>query len=116
VRAAVDRAAGLGDVVRRAGGLKVRTLVFDVEPLVAHWDGGQQALDQGITRVLSEVAVLPAVEMVCFASNSLRRPSVPLGEAGMRVVYLASAGKPLRTSVHWHLLHDLVSFLFIPLW
>ena len=66
----------MGDVLRRAGELSARTMIFDVEPLVAYWDGGQEALDQGITRVLSEVAVLPAVQVLCFATNSSRRPSV----------------------------------------
>ena len=96
MRAAFARATRLGDVVRRAGDLSARTLIFDVEPLVAYWDGGQEALDQGMARVLSEVSVLPAVQVLCFATNSSRRPSVmPVG-AGLRVVYLASAGKPLR--------------------
>ena len=98
MRAAFTRAATLDDVVRRAGELSARTMIFDVEPLVAYWNGGQDALDEGVTRVLSEVAVLPAVEVVCFATNSLRRPSAVPGEPGVRVVYLASAGKPLRTA------------------
>ena len=98
MRAAFTRAAVLDDVVRRAGELSARTMIFDVEPLVAYWDGGQDALDEGVARVLSEVAVLPAVEVVCFATNSLRRPSALPGEPGVRVVYLASAGKPLRTA------------------
>ena len=74
MRAALDRATGMGDVLRRAGELSARTMIFDVEPLVAYWDGGQEALDQGITRVLSEVAVLPAVQVLCFATNSLAPP------------------------------------------
>ncbi len=51
----------MDDVVRRSGELSAKTMIFDVEPLVAYWDGGQEALDQGISRVLSEVAVLPSV-------------------------------------------------------
>ena len=98
MRAAYTRAAALDDVVRRAGELSARTMIFDVEPLVAYWNGGQDALDEGVTRVLSEVAVLPAVEVVCFATNSVRRPSSVPGEPGVRVIYLASAGKPLRTT------------------
>ena len=100
MRAALDRATSMGDVVRRAGELSARTMIFDVEPLVAYWDGGQEALDQGIERVLSAVAVLPAMEVLCFATNSSRRPSVMPGAAGIRVVYLASAGKPLRTAAY----------------
>jgi predicted HAD superfamily phosphohydrolase YqeG len=100
VRAAFERATGLDDVVRQAGALSARTLVFDVEPLVAYWDGGQEALDQGIARVLGEVAVLSAVEVVCFSTNSSRRPSVTPSRAGIQVVYLASAGKPARTGAY----------------
>ena len=98
MRAAFTRAAGLDDVVRQAGELAVRTMIFDVEPLVAYWDGGQGALDQGVARILSGVAVLPALEVVCFATNSARRPSALPDQPGVRVVYLAAAGKPLRTA------------------
>lgn len=99
--------ATLGDAVRAAGELGVKTLVFDVEPVVAYWDSGQQALDQGIARVLGEVSQLsPAgqapgadgVQVVCFSTNSARRPSQIPACPGVRVVYLASAGKPFRTA------------------
>jgi predicted HAD superfamily phosphohydrolase YqeG len=92
------RAAGLNDVLRQAAELSTRTMIFDVEPLVAYWDGGQGALDQGVARILSEVAVLPALEVVCFATNSVRRPSAVPRPSGVQVVYLASAGKPVRTA------------------
>jgi len=98
VKASFTRAAGLNDVLRQARELSVRTMIFDVEPLVAYWDGGQSALDQGIARVISEVTALPALELVCFATNSARRPSSVPAPSGVRVVYLASAGKPLRTA------------------
>jgi predicted HAD superfamily phosphohydrolase YqeG len=98
VRAAFTQVAGLDDAVRQAGELSARTIVFDVEPLIAYWDSGQDALDQGVARVLSEVAAVPTVQVVCFATNSLRRPSVTPSAPGVRVVYLASAGKPLRTA------------------
>jgi predicted HAD superfamily phosphohydrolase YqeG len=100
MRTAFERAARLGDAVRQAGELSARTMIFDVEPLVAYWDGGQEALDQGMARVLSEVSVLPALQVLCFATNSQRRPSAVPSGAGLRVVYLASAGKPLRTAAY----------------
>ena len=82
MRAAFERVTELADVVRHAGEMSARTLVFDVEPLVAYWNGGQEALDEGMARVLSEISVLPAVQVVCFATNSLRRPTVvPSGGA-----------------------------------
>ena len=61
MRATFVQVAGLDDVVRQAGQLSARTMVFDVEPLIAYWDSGQDALDQGVARVLSEVAAAPTV-------------------------------------------------------
>ena len=100
MRAVAEHATGLGDAARRAGELSVRTVIVDVEPLVAYWDGTQESLDEGIARVLGEIVKLPTVEVVCFSTNSLRRPSVVPSPAGVRVVYLASAGKPLRTTAY----------------
>ena len=100
MRAVAERAVGLGDAARRAGELPARTVIFDIEPLVACWDSTQKDLDTGIAWVLSEIVKLPAVQVVCFSTNSLRRPSVVPSAAGMRVVYLAAAGKPLRTAAY----------------
>ncbi len=90
--------ATLGDALRVAQERSAKTLLFDVEPLVAYWDSGQQALDQGLTRVLAEASAVPGVLVVCFSTNSLRRPSVSLACPGVRVVYLAAARKPFRLS------------------
>ena len=98
MRAAFTQVAALDEAVRQAGELSARTMVFDVEPLIAYWDSGQDALDQGVARVLSEVAAVPTVQVVCFATNSLRRPSAIPSAPGVQVVYLASAGKPFRTA------------------
>jgi predicted HAD superfamily phosphohydrolase YqeG len=86
----------LGDALRVARERSAKTLLFDVEPLVAYWDSGQQALDQGLARVLDEASVVPGVLVVCFSTNSLRRPSASLVRPGIRVVYLAAARKPFR--------------------
>jgi predicted HAD superfamily phosphohydrolase YqeG len=100
VRTVAEHATGLDDAARRAGELSVRTVIFDVEPLVAYWNGTRESLDEGIARVLSEMAKLPAVEVICFSTNSLRRPSVVPSPAGVRVVYLASAAKSLRIAAY----------------
>ena len=84
----------LDDALRVARERSAKTLLFDVEPLVAYWDSGQEALDQGLTRVLGEASAVPGVLVVCFSTNSLRRPSVTLVRPGVRVVYLAAARKP----------------------
>jgi predicted HAD superfamily phosphohydrolase YqeG len=100
VRAEYQRAASLGEVSRRVEKLSARTMIFDVEPLVAHWDSGRTTLDQGIAQVLGETATVPGLELVCFATNSARRPSALPDQAQVRVMYLASAGKPLRTAAY----------------
>lgn len=77
--------------------LGARTVVFDVEPLVAHWDSAQAALDEGVATVIAAVAAIGGVRVLCFATNSARFPSAPpSAPAGLQVRYLASARKPLR--------------------
>ena len=49
---------GLADLFEKAGELSVQTMIFDVEPLVAPWHSSQEALDQGIARILGDVASL----------------------------------------------------------
>ena len=100
MRPAYDRVATLDEVLRRAGELSPKTVIFDVEPLVAYWDSGQDVLDQGVTSVLARARAIPGVLVVCFATNSARRPSSPLAGDGVRAEYLASAGKPLRTTAY----------------
>jgi len=86
------------DLFAEARKLSVRTMVIDVEPLVASWDSGQEALDQGIARILGEVRAVPSIRAVVFSTNSDRRPSAVPACPGIQVAYLASAGKPLRTA------------------
>jgi predicted HAD superfamily phosphohydrolase YqeG len=73
-------------------------MIFDVEPLVAWWDSGQQALDRGIAAVLAELDEVPELQVLVFSTNSARRPSVIPAVPGVQVRYLASAHKPLRTA------------------
>jgi predicted HAD superfamily phosphohydrolase YqeG len=83
-------------VAQRIRDSAARTVVLDVEPLVASWDTSQHALDEGIARALSALAAVPGVRAVCFATNSARKPSALPVVAGIRVDYQASARKPLR--------------------
>jgi len=100
VRTAYYRAADLGGLLGKAAELGARTIVLDVEPLVAYWDNGQQALEEGITRVLAAAAAVPGVAVVCFSTNSARRPASVPSHPGVRVVYLASARKPVATAAY----------------
>lgn len=93
-----ERLTEFGDVLTRARELALRTMIFDIEPLVAWWGSGQQALDDGIAKVLAEIEQAPEVRVVVFATNSARRPSVIPPVPGVRVSYLATAEKPLRTA------------------
>jgi hypothetical protein len=78
--------------------LSARTVVFDIEPLVATWDGTQDALDIGIARVLGDVGAIPGVRAICFATNSARQPSALPDTPGIDVSYIVSARKPARTA------------------
>jgi predicted HAD superfamily phosphohydrolase YqeG len=82
------------DCIRR---LAARTVIFDVEPLVAAWDSAPEALDRGMARVLGQVAAVTSLSVVCFATNSARQPSAIPVVPGLRVDYQASARKPVRT-------------------
>ena len=88
------RVTGLADLFAEARELSFRTMIFDVEPLVAPWHGSQESLDQGIARTLGDARTVPSLRVVVFATNSARRPS---GD-GLQVRYLASTDKPLRTA------------------
>jgi hypothetical protein len=90
------RVTGLADLLAAARELSVRTMIFDVEPLVAPWHSSQESLDQGIARILGDVREIPSLQMVVFTTNSARRPSSLASGNGIRVKYLASAEKPLR--------------------
>ena len=72
--ASYEQFTELRDVLARARELSVRTMIFDVEPLVAWWDSSQESLDRGVAAVVSELGELPDVRAVVFATNSARRP------------------------------------------
>jgi len=97
MRSGYERIAGLDEALDRVRALSVQTVIFDVEPLIAYWDSGQEALDRGVAQALTRAAAVPGLKVVCFSTNSLRRPLV-MPSTGVRAVYLSAAGKPLRTS------------------
>jgi hypothetical protein len=100
VSGAYERVTSLAELFARVGELALATLIFDIEPLVAPWDSGQQGLDRGVAEILGQAGTVPSVRAVVFSTNSARRPSVlPTageGSDGLRVAYVASAAKPLR--------------------
>jgi len=99
MRSPYERHSELDEVLDRAGELSLRTIIFDVEPLVSWWDNTQESLDWGVAMVTGKVAALPTVRALVFSTNSVRRPSaIPAGRGDIAVSYLASAAKPLRTA------------------
>jgi len=97
-RAGYEQPAGWDEALRRVRELSVRTVILDVEPLLAFWDAGHDTLDQGIASVVPQVAAVPSVQVVCLATNSRRdQPELPDPE-GVTTVWIAAAGKPLRTA------------------
>ena len=101
-RSGYARVTTEADLFAKARELSVRTIIFDVEPLVAYWHGGQKSLDQGVARILGEVKAVPSVRAVVFAQLARRPTALPACD-GIQVRYLAQAGKPLRTASY----HDL---------
>jgi predicted HAD superfamily phosphohydrolase YqeG len=96
--AAYEQLTDLPGVIARARELSARTLIFDVEPMIAWWDSSQQSLDEGIGVILAELDQLPELRAVVFATNSARRPSVLPSVPGVQASYLSSAGKPFKTA------------------
>jgi predicted HAD superfamily phosphohydrolase YqeG len=94
VSVAYQQFSDVAELPRLVATLGARTLVFDIEPLVATWDGTQDALDRGIGGFLDLVRDVSGVRAVCFATNSARRPTALPQIPGIDVVYLASARKP----------------------
>jgi len=92
VRAAYQRVAGLDAALRCVEELSARTAIFDIEPLVAYWDSGQEALERGVALLVMRACQLPEVQVVCFATNSAR--------AARRPCLNARAPAPGRTAPH----------------
>lgn len=61
------------DAARQIRNLSAATVILDVEPLIAYWNTSQEALDDGVTAILAELAADPGkLRHVVFATNSAR--------------------------------------------
>jgi hypothetical protein len=83
-------------VLTRAAEMSARTYVVDVEPLVASWHSGQSLLDAGVARTVAQLGAVG--EVLCFATNSARRPAAIPAASAARLIYLGSARKPVLTA------------------
>ena len=97
-RTSYERVDEPAQVLNHIAKIAPRTVVLDVEPLVAFWDTDTADLERGIALVLEQLRELAGIEVIVFATNSARRPTrITNGKAPHRVLYFVSAGKPLRT-------------------
>jgi predicted HAD superfamily phosphohydrolase YqeG len=73
--------------------LSVRTVIIDVEPLIAPWKSGSKELRAGVDAVMDVVGKMKTVHVVAFATNSTREFSMdPARHTG--AIYWHSARKP----------------------
>jgi hypothetical protein len=75
--------------------LSPKTVIFDVEPLVAFWNSGMSELSGGVERLATRLSSIQGIEFLGFVTNSRRRIPVSARADGPRVFYVASARKPL---------------------
>ena len=99
MKASYLQAATPGEVWACLATLRARTVVFDVEPLVAFWDTDLGVLEDGIVAALAATIDVEPVA-VLFATNSTRKPATPPTATWATVGYLASARKPLRLAAY----------------
>ena len=84
-------------VVGALRGLAPRTVLVDVEPMIAGWNTDRGVLDAGVAAFLDAVAADGVECDVVFATNAWRRPStLVVRPGGSEFGYFAHAGKPFR--------------------
>lgn len=94
MRTAYREVADLAGATAWVGELGASTVVLDVEPLVAVWDTDDAALRVGVEDAVALLAGVPGVEIVGFATNSLRRLTGVVPGGGL---FVRAARKPLPT-------------------
>ena len=95
MRVGYERLAELDEVLHRARQLAARTVIFDIEPLVAYWDSGQAALDRGVALVLSQIKTVPSVQVIVPPDPA---PGVHPGAAAASVNPVGSVSVTVTTS------------------
>jgi predicted HAD superfamily phosphohydrolase YqeG len=103
MRIAYRQVHDLGDVVGWLTELRARTVIFDVEPLIPHWDTGPDVLRDGVDAAIGQILMIEEIEVMGFATNSLRRVEIEPGHDGVRIFYISRAAKPFVTKRHRHL-------------
>jgi predicted HAD superfamily phosphohydrolase YqeG len=75
--------------------LSPKTVILDVEPLVALWNTGTPELSGGVERLANKLSAIGGIKFLGFVTNSRRRTAVTSQAGGPSVFYVSSAHKPL---------------------
>ena len=77
--------------------LAPKTVILDVEPMVAYWNTDVVVLNAGVQHAITLLSTVPSVQAIAFATNSYRRPSVKIiTPPDIRISYEATAMKPFN--------------------
>jgi hypothetical protein len=94
-RTAIHVVTSWSGAVRAVADCGAASVIVDVEPTVAAWGSDVTALENGLTRVTSEIGQLPTVREIVFLTNS-SRPAPPVPSGARTFNYRARARKPWR--------------------
>jgi predicted HAD superfamily phosphohydrolase YqeG len=95
MRADYQQFSDQDELLSCVAGLSPKTVVFDVEPLVALWNTGTSELSGGVERLANQLSAIPGIEFLGFVTNSRRRTPVTSRADGPSIFYVSSAHKPL---------------------
>jgi hypothetical protein len=95
MRADYQQFSDQDELLSYLAGLSPKTVIFDVEPVVARWNTGTSELSGGVERLATKLSAIPGIEFLGFVTNSRRRISVTSRAGGPRVFYVSAARKPL---------------------
>ncbi|HUA30755.1 MAG TPA: hypothetical protein VMC03_17865 [Streptosporangiaceae bacterium] len=103
MRADYQQVSDRDELLSCVAGLSPKTVIFDIEPVVAVWNTGNTELSGGVQRVAKELSAIPGIEFIGFVTNSRRRTPVTSQVGGPNVFYVSSAHKPLLIERYRHL-------------
>jgi hypothetical protein len=95
MRADYQQISDRDELLSCVAGLSPKTVIFDIEPVVAVWNTGNTELSGGVQRVAKELSAVPGIEFIGFVTNSRRHIPVTSSPGGPTVFYVSSAHKPL---------------------
>lgn len=95
MRADYQQFSDQDELLSCVAGLSPKTVIVDVEPLVAFWNSGLSELSGGVERLADKLSAIPGIEFLGFVTNSRRRATVTSRDGGPSVFYVSSAHKPL---------------------